>query len=168
MRIHVPSKTIHTTDKRAYSNGEFCYRVLSGGKAEPIADVVWNDFDIYEYTEPIVGENQKRTDVLVDNGTGGKTWQVVDKTQAELDAELYNERQLMSLTPRQFRRALLSYPGKLAQVETYISGLTEEDKIDWAHGNSVDRLYPLTLAMIAELGFTDEQADNFFRDNRDI
>ena len=91
MKIHTPSQTIQT-DKRAYSNGQYCYRVLSGGKAEPIADVVWSDFDIFPYENPVIGTDQKRTDTLVETA-GVYTYEVVAKTQAELDAEAANQLQ---------------------------------------------------------------------------
>ena len=93
MKIYLATKQIFRTDKAAY----LMYRSpeCSDGKAEDINTLDWSAWGIYEYTEPVIGLNQKRTDVVVDNGTGGKTFQVIDRTQ---EIKLANRTAIISST----------------------------------------------------------------------
>ena len=97
MKIHVPTKAVLTTDKAAY----LLYRELSGGKAEPIADVVFSDWDIYEYTVLTFSqETEKVSDILIDQGDGSYAYgivallpqEVADTLQAYKDGKINNNR----------------------------------------------------------------------------
>jgi hypothetical protein len=97
VKIHVPTKTIFSTDKHAYSRGEWSYRQQSGGLAADRATVVWADWDIYDYIVlPVDSATEKPTRNLVDTGGGVYAYTVIqrspqeieDRTKAQLDTDL--------------------------------------------------------------------------------
>lgn len=66
-----------------------------------------------------------------------------------------------SVTMRQARLQLLAI-GKLAEVETAITSMSDAAKITWEFSSVVERNNPLVATMQALLGFSDAQMDELF------
>ena len=65
------------------------------------------------------------------------------------------------LTMRQARLQMLAM-GVLSQVEAAVSQAGDAAKIEWEYAQTVERDYPLFLAIKGMLGFSDEQEETFF------
>lgn len=65
------------------------------------------------------------------------------------------------LTMRQARLQMLAM-GVLSQVEAAVSQAGDAAQIEWEYAQTVERDYPLFLAIKGMLGFTDEQEETFF------
>lgn len=168
MKIHVPTNTIYQTEKAAYKG----YRVISGGKAEAVANVVWTDYDIHTFeVVQFDSATNKRTDTLVENG-GVYSFEIVALTAQEIsdnaEAALQSERSLMIVTPWQFRRAI-NAAGKRSLVDGALSSMTEDEQDGWQVASQFERLDPLVIKLAGEiLGYNATQIDNFFRSAADM
>jgi hypothetical protein len=74
-----------------------------------------------------------------------------------------------SVTPRQARRALLTWGITAAQVTAFIDAIEDEQEkataqIDWEYATEIRRDNPLIAAFAAYLEKTTEEVDDFFRD----
>ena len=67
------------------------------------------------------------------------------------------------LTMRQARLQMLAM-GVLSQVEAAVSQAGDAAQIEWEYAMTVERDYPLFLAIKGMLGFTDEQEETFFNE----
>jgi hypothetical protein len=65
------------------------------------------------------------------------------------------------ISMRQARLAL-HQRGYLSQVETLVSGMTEDAKITWNYATEVRREHPLVAAIAAALNLTSQQLDDLF------
>lgn len=65
------------------------------------------------------------------------------------------------LTMRQARLQMLAM-GVLSQVEAAVAQAGDAAQIEWEYAQTVERDYPLFLAIKGALGFTDEQEEQFF------
>jgi hypothetical protein len=65
------------------------------------------------------------------------------------------------LTMRQARLQMLAM-GVLSQVEAAVAQAGDAAQIEWEYAMTVERDYPLFLAIKGMLGFTDEQEETFF------
>jgi predicted component of type VI protein secretion system len=88
-----------------------------------------------------------------------------DATQSEIDE--INSRPLVafapaSVSPRQARLAL-NAAGLLDAVETAIAASPREVQLAWEYSVSVQRDDPTLAAMAAQLGLTEQQMDDLFR-----
>jgi hypothetical protein len=99
-------------------------------------------------------------------------WKVADPTPEELAivadvlanyetlAAAYKPR-VEVLTMRQARLQMLAM-GVLSQVEAAVAQAGDAAGIEWEYAQTVERDYPLFLAIKGALGFTDEQEETFF------
>jgi hypothetical protein len=79
----------------------------------------------------------------------------------EVQAEIAAANRVTTLTMRQARLQMLAM-GVLSQVEAAVSQAGDAAQIEWEYAQTVERDYPLFLAIKGMLGFTDEQEETFF------
>ena len=165
MRIHIPlegNPTILRKDRDCYLK----YRIESQGQAAPIDSVVWSDWRIFDFEQPTFDSTtHKQTTDLVENA-GVYSFAIVAKTQAELDAELVAERQMMRLSKLEFRMGLNAIGAqKRQEIEDAVAVLDQDAKDAWIFADYFERNHPLIISLAGTVGFTDTQLDNFFRNN---
>lgn len=151
----LPAGTIFRDLDDAYVRG---YRKLSGGKAEPRSESLLLTAGIFPYTEPTFDSmTHKRGTQPVPVGDSSYTWEVVEKTAEDLKAETYVE----SITPRQCR-IWLKRAGLLTNIKNFINGLDEEAQIEWEYALEIRRDHTLVLALVAQLGMTEDDLHQMF------
>lgn len=89
------------------------------------------------------------------------TWRIEDLSPETIQANLQAEREMVSLSPSQFRLALLAI-NELANIEAAVPQMPKEIQIMWEYATSFDRTNPSLLAMAQQMGFTDVQLDTIF------
>lgn len=91
-------------------------------------------------------------------------WDIVNKTQGQIDAE-FKATVPLKVTMRQARKALLLV-GKLDAVNAAINALPsparELAKIEWEYSQEVQRAWPLVAQLIPALGMTEREMDELF------
>jgi hypothetical protein len=100
-----------------------------------------------------------------ENGHTGES-PTVAECEAVLDAvraDIAKENRVTLLTMRQARLQMLAM-GVLSQVEAAVSQAGDAAQIEWEYAMTVERDYPLFLAIKGMLGFTDEQEETFFNE----
>lgn len=120
-----------------------------------------------EETQGFSGYNPMKR-IIVNVQTGEKT--TVDLTPQEVqeiaDRHVPAPQVPRSVTMRQARLALLS-TGLLTQVDDAVQTMKDAAgdaaRIEWEYAGTVDRQWPLVVALGTSLGITDEQLDGLFR-----
>ena len=91
----------------------------------------------------------------------GITKELVEKTAAEVEAEIQATRQMMSVSPWQMRKAL-NLTGRRDAVEAVLLG-ADRDTIDgWEYATEFQRLNPLVGNLGIGLGLTEADLDALF------
>lgn len=91
-------------------------------------------------------------------------WDILNKTQAQIDAE-FKATVPIKVTMRQARKALL-LAGKLDAVNAAINALPsparELAKVEWEYSQEVQRGWPLVAQLTTVLGMTELEMDELF------
>jgi hypothetical protein len=132
------------------------YREISGGKAESLEVLNWNEWGMAEYQPPTVPDGYKQTNVLVDMETYW-THRVIEKTTEDIKAETY----VYQITPRQCRLWLAQH-GLLTNVELAIAAQGASAQIEWEYALEIKRDHALVLGMQQVLGKTGDEMHQMF------
>lgn len=88
-------------------------------------------------------------------------WTISQKTEADLEADIFNWRQSASCSPFQGRMALAD-AGLLSQVDNIVALADEKTKVAWEYALEWKRQSPLIMTLASSLGLTEAQVDNLF------
>lgn len=146
--------------RRANSNVSF---------PKEVNDRLLADFGVYPLVsvDPPTGDVVTEGTPVFNNSTKQweQSWVARDFTAEEVAEQLARKREVMVVTPRQARLALLG-AGLLDQIEAGIAALPEPTKtavtIEWEYATHVDRNSQWVGALAQALKLTDEQLDQLF------
>ena len=134
----------------------------------------WAEFDVYSVRvlpQPAFDTqthtcNSDAVPQLID-GEWVIGWTVSQKSQEDIDADLYNWRQAASCSPFQGRLALAN-AGLLSTVETVIAASDEKTRVAWEYALVWERMSPMIIGLMSALNINDADADDLFKSAQSI
>lgn len=119
----------------------------------------------FDYVEKPIGENQKKTAVYFDEENQIYTYDVIDKTPEEINAE-YQATIPNTVSQRQLRTQLVIQGINLSNIQTAIDSLQEPDKsiaqIAWDYAVVFERKDPLLIAIASSLNLTESDLEQIY------
>lgn len=100
--------------------------------------------------------------------TATQTWTVLDKPSADAPVVTVAPSDVPNEVPMWAVRDLIESMGLLSQVDAMIEAIPDaaarrKTRNQWQYGNFIVRSHPMILALGAQLGFTEAQVDDLFR-----
>lgn len=101
-----------------------------------------------------------------DNVTVLLTVEVTPEIVSAIEAVVPPPADLLDVTPRQMRQALILSGVSLQQIEDALNSLPEPQKslawVEWEYSNAFERNRPLVAQVSAMLGWTEQQLDDLW------